>query len=173
MKKISYMGDIPGPFNVRCPRCGGKAEYDLPFDLYTATKGEPPGEERPLHRWGGWLVAEKYPSVKPWDDAADGISESDGVVKCSACHLVKEHRLRWPQDAFYQWEIRGNTLWAFNVEHAYVLKDFLGGKERDVTRFPQYARSLIKMSGELLSAKVRDQVAKEIEATLSRDAKAR
>ncbi|MDQ5824420.1 MAG: hypothetical protein M3441_09475 [Chloroflexota bacterium] len=171
MRKISYMGDIPGPLNIRCPRCGGRAEYDLSFDLYTAAKGQPPGEERPLHRWGGWLVAERYPSIKPWDGAAEGISESDGVVKCSACHLVAGHTLRWPHDAFYQWQIRGNTLWAFNLEHARVLGEFLSGKDRDVTCFPQYARNLMKIPGELLSAKVRDDVAKEINATLRHEEK--
>lgn len=166
MRKISYMGDIPGPLNVRCPRCGGKAEYDLPFDLYPVARGQPPDEERSLHRWGGWLVAERYPSVKPWDGSVDGISESDGVVKCSICHFVGEHRLRWPQDAYYRWAIRGNVLWAFNLEHARVLAEFLGGKERDVTRFPQYARHLMKLPGEVISAKVRDEVVKEINATL-------
>ena len=171
MRKISYMGDIPGPLNIRCPRCGGKAEYDLPFDLYTAAKGAPPGEERTLHQWGGWLVAERYPSVKPWDDAPEGISESDGVVKCSACHLVAQHTLRWPHDAYYQWQIRGNTLWAFNLEHARVLGEFLGGKERDVTRYPQYARNLMKIPGDLLSARVREDVTKEVNATLRREEK--
>ncbi|MEA2574939.1 MAG: hypothetical protein QOH93_2237 [Chloroflexia bacterium] len=171
MRKISYMGDVPGPLNVQCPRCGGKAEYDLPFDLYTAAQGEPPSEDRPLHRWGGWLVAEKYPSVKRWHAAAEGISESDGIVKCSQCHLVAEYTLRWPHDAYYQWDIRGNTLWAFNLEHARVLGEFLGSKDRDVTRFPQYARSLMKIPGELLSAKVRDDIATEISNILRREAK--
>jgi hypothetical protein len=166
---ISYMRGMPGPLNLRCPRCRGKAEYDLPFDLYAAAKGQPPGEERRLHRWGGWLIAEKYPSVKPWEGAPDGISESDGIVKCGECHFIGEHRLRWPDDAYYRWEIRGNTLWAFNSEHARVLGEFLGGKERDVTRFPHYATTLMKIPGEFLSAKVRDQIAKEIEATLRKE----
>lgn len=169
--KISYMNGIPGPLNVRCPRCGGKAEYDLPFDLYVAAKGQPPDEVRILHRWGGWLVAEKYPSVKRWSGATEGISESDGVIKCGECHFVGEHRLRWPLDAYYQWEIRGNTLWAFNAEHARVLVEFLGGKERDVTRFPQYARSLMEVPGVFLSSKLRDDIARAIEATLRHEEK--
>ncbi len=168
MGKISYMGDIPGPLNVRCPRCGGKAEFDRAYDLYPAAKGEPPGEERPLHRWGGWLVAERYPNIKPWDGAPDGISESEGVVKCSECHLVARHTLRWPHEAYYQWQVRGSTLWAFNLDHARVLGEFLGSKERDITRFPQYARNLMKLPAEILSAKARDDVAKELSATLRR-----
>lgn len=167
--KISYMEGVPGPLNVRCPRCDARAEYDLPFDLFVAARGAPADEQRTLHRWGGWLLAEKYPAVRPWDAAIDSISESDGVVKCSRCHFLARHTLKWPQDAFYRWEIRGNTLWAFNVEHARVLREFLAGKDRDITRHPEYARNLMKIPGEFLSAKLRDRIEAAIDGTLERE----
>ena len=90
-----------------------------------------------------------------------------GVVKCPHCYLLIKHRLEWPADAYYQWDIRGVTLWAWCTEHACVLLGFLAASERDVARFPGWG--LHKLPREIISAKNRDEVVKRITATLQRE----
>lgn len=173
---------------VRCPRCGARAGFDEPFQFTTskAAKGLDPDDPRPVHRWGGWSVREKYPSVISWkpprglgralyggrcSSGRTGGYRLDhrGVVRCSACHFVGLHVLRWPEDAFFQWSIRGTLLWAWGPEHARVLLHYLGALQRDPWRFPTYRKDLRKMPATLLAARNRDLVTRKIREGLERE----
>jgi len=171
---------------VRCPRCGGRAGFDEPFDFLTgkSAKSLDPDDPRPVHRWDGWLVREKYPSVAPWraprgagrtlywggcPDGAGGYRmRHRGVVRCSACHFVGLHVLRWPADAFFQWPIRGTLLWAWDPEHARVLLHYVGALQRDPWRYPGYRKDLQKMPATILAARNRDLVTRKIRESLER-----
>lgn len=59
---MPFLGSV---LDVRCPRCGGRATFDEPFDIVSTRKVDPADAEG-LHPWGGWDVREKYPSVLPW-----------------------------------------------------------------------------------------------------------
>jgi hypothetical protein len=182
MSTLSWTG-WPEQFDIRCPKCGGRAVFDEPFSFLSCKEGVPENEPRPVHRWGGWLVVEKYPSVLSWTaprgshqslifpKAKEGsgyyVVRKKGVVKCSACHHVGVHELNWPEDAFFRWEIRGDTLWAWSAEHARVLLEYIGSEERDATKFPAYLRQLRRLPKQFLSAKVRDLVVKNISDTLA------
>jgi hypothetical protein len=152
---------------VCCPKCGGRALLDEPFAFY------PPGIipaqlVAQAHTWGQRLVVEKYPSVVKWPhlERGQGYVHKRGVVKCLGCHHIEAHDIAWPDEAYYKWDIRGQTLWACNREHAQVLLDFLGSKGRDASRHPGYVRSLRKLPKEFISAKVRDDIVKAISRTL-------
>ncbi len=117
---------------------------------------------------GDVVVLEKYPSVLTWPSVKFGKEydpQKDMVIKCAQCHLTTAHKLMWPDDAYFQWDIRGRTLWAWNGEHARALLQFIGGTERDETQF-SYGWSLRKLPTEFISAKVRDLVVKKISDTL-------
>jgi hypothetical protein len=174
------------PLEVRCPRCGGRASFDEPFEFIggRAAKSIDPDDPRPVHRWAGWHVREKYPSVASWK-APKGPRRTlywggcpsgnggyrlrhRGVVRCSACHFVGLHVLRWPADAFFQWSVRGNTLWAWNADHARVLLHYIGALQRDPWRFPFYRKSLQELPAAILAARSRDVVRRKIREGLER-----
>lgn len=159
--------DLSGAI-VRCRACAGPAALDAPFEFYSAHKGLPEGETRPAHRWNGWLVVEKHPSIARWEapEAGRDYSRLLGVALCSRCHAQYAYDVSWPDDAYYRWDIRGHILWAFNREHARVLLEFIGSKERDPARFPGYEKSLTKLPSEFITAKVRDDIVKAISRTL-------
>jgi hypothetical protein len=89
-----------------------------------------------------------------------------GVVKCEHCHLVDAHDLAWPEDAYYQWEIRGHTLWAWSFEHAVVLRDYIGSDDRDAAKYRGYGYDLRRVPKEFLTAKVRAEAVKRISQSL-------
>ncbi|MEO8289252.1 MAG: hypothetical protein ABI670_22830 [Chloroflexota bacterium] len=159
---------------VRCPICAGYAQVDDPFSFYSAKKALPDGIEGPSHVWGGRLVVEKYPSVAKWTtpEKGEGYKHNKGVVRCAVCHHIGLHEISWPNDAYYRWDIRGNTLWACNREHAEAILSFLSSKERDETRYPGFEKSLRKLPTEFITAKVRDDVVKAITRTLAEDKRA-
>ncbi len=173
----------PTEFSIHCTRCGGHAIFDEPFDFYPERKGLPLAEGRPVHRWGGRFVVEKYPSILPWVPpkgyqqalsshvAEEGsgvyVMHRTGVMKCTDCHRVAVHALQWPTDAYYQWNIRGHILWAWSREHAQVLLDYLGGTERDPNKILWWRVS--KLPQAVIAAKVRDNVVKQITRTLLED----
>lgn len=166
--------------DVRCPRCGGRATFDEPFAFVSARKVDPADADG-LHRWGGWYVREKYPSVLPWR-APRGSSQflstglraesgahrlrHRGVVRCAECHLVAVHVLRWPADAYFQWDVRGTRLWAADARHAQVLLHYLESLRRDPGRYPGYGRSLRELPATILAARNRTRIARRIRDAL-------
>jgi hypothetical protein len=161
--------DRPPQVDIRCPRCAACAVFDTPFEFYLPNDILPEAEVRPTHQWGQRLVIEKYPSVLKWLPPYEKWYEGwpkTGVVKCTNCHLVAAHELTWPDEAYYQWDIRGYRLWAWSQKHARILLAFLGNMERDPERFPGYQLMLRKLPKEVTSAKVRDLIVKEISRTL-------
>ena len=55
-----------------------------------------------------------------------------GAFRCLACNACETYVLNWPNDAFYQIEIKGSILWAFNRDSLIDLRDFILSKEREV-----------------------------------------
>jgi len=173
----------PVSFNVRCPSCDGLAIFDEPFSFLSSRRDETPPHGLPAHEWGGWLVVEKYPNLLPWKapygshqtivfsepHARNGeyVYHHTGVVRCGECFWSGVHKLNWPADAYYRWEIRGHVLWAWSAEHARALLEYIGSKHREAGDSP-YARNLIRLPKEFLDAKVREIIVKRIRATLVR-----
>ena len=115
-------------------------------------------------------MREKFPSVVRWKPPR-GVQGHRlghvGVVRCPACHLVARHALRWPEDAFFQWQVRGERLWAWDAEHALVLLDYVRSSIREPGKYPPALRgSLIKLPRVFLAARNRALVAGRMEATL-------
>ena len=154
---------------IRCPRCGGRAMWEEPFAFSSRRKGAAEELER-LVPWGGWLVREKFPSLIRWKAPARGqgyFYHQQGVVRCRACHLVSLHRLCWPEDAFFRWNVRGARLYALDEEHARVLLDYIGSRLRDPNRYGEwYRKGLQRLPGEVMDGHARERVAGQIAETL-------
>ena len=173
MTQIGYL-HIPTQIDVRCPRCGQRALFDRElFEFYREREGPPPAGNHPVHRFGGFYVVERYPRLVPWTPPRPQPRQERlpliGVVKCIHCGLVAAHELSWPADAYFRWEIRGTTLWAWSAEHARVLRTFIAGTERDPRRFPYHAGSLWRLPKEIIAAKSREIVVRHITRSLKQD----
>ncbi|MBC7809897.1 MAG: hypothetical protein H7175_02050 [Burkholderiales bacterium] len=164
------MNGEPAYIQIHCPRCGKRARLDESFE-FTMPQEEKIDTQGKVHRWGGWLVVEKYPNLVPWVTPGSGVSYqhwSRGVVKCPHCHLVAEKALEWPADAFYKWPLRGDlVLWAYNEEHARAILDYVGSKSRKPSG--DYAAHLRKIPKEMLSAKARETLVKQLTASLEEE----
>lgn len=166
------------PFDIPCPDCGGCAQLEDAFEF--ATGG--PGEQRAgWHSWGGWIVREKFPSLVRWKpprgsdqvlvraNRSGGRADkgyrlmSKGVRRC-ACGGIGVHELSWPSDAFWRWSIRGQTLWAYNRDHAEALLNYIGGDGPGRPMAPGTAR----VPTHFLRAKVRKEVVTQITRTLEK-----
>jgi hypothetical protein len=79
---------------------------------------------------------------------------------------VAPHELRWPDDAYFQWSLRGDRLWAWNCEHARVLRDYLGSTLREPSRYGIYARSLGELPSRILDGRNRAAAVRKIHQTL-------
>ena len=182
-------------FDIRCPRCCKRSIWEEPFLLYVERMVPEHAITPQIKRWSGHLVVERYPSLLPWvapHGSPQGIAVGSevlgvegiktpadarragyhvmrqrGVVRCPHCHLAAIHYLSWPQDAHFQWIIRGHLLWAWSGEHAHVLLAFLGGDERDGARYPAYAQSLRDLPKQVITGKVRPLIVKRITETLT------
>ena len=158
--------------DIRCPRCGERARWEEPFEIRGARdEVDASRQGASTIQWGGWRVREKFPSLVPWRPPRRGEGwrhYADGVVRCGACHLVARHRLRWPEDAFFRWNVRGTPLWAWHAEHARVLHDYVAARVRDPFQYPQpYPRSLQRLPADVLAGRSRERVSKQIAATLA------
>lgn len=165
------------PIDIRCPDCGELAKFEEPFEFFSKNAVRP-DETRPMHQWGGWIVLERFPSQVKWK-APSGSSQylrgggdrgnggyplhTNGLVQCSHCHSNRKHKLNWPNDAYYQWKIRGELLWAWDKEHAQIILNFVKKSIRPSRR----SFSLKYIPSHFLSAKVRDLVVKKMERSVN------
>ena len=129
---------------IKCPDCEGFATFHEPFEFHSSASWEPDG--RPEHRWGGWVVIEKFPGTSQWeppkssqqvllsgpgDSSGGGYKVLEhGVAICSQCYSNRMHRLNWPEDAYWTFTVRGQTLWAWDREHTESIRRFVSLKIR-------------------------------------------
>ena len=154
------------PIDITCPTCGELARFEEPFEFVSGTA--PNEDSRPVHQWGGWFVIERFPSMVSWRPPSGTSSQylrwgggegpgypllTNGVVQCSSCHANKKHTLAWPDDAYWQWEIRGQVLWAWDKSHAERILNFVTATTRPARRAPD----LRYIPTHFLTAKVRSE----------------
>ena len=145
---------------------------DLAVYQYDSWEGQAPdvsGDSR-RHLWNNVVVTELYPTIVPWVAPKDlELTRSGiGAVRCPACGLLARHELTWPSDAYWRWDIRGATLWAWSRGHAAAIRDYVGQTHRDASAFDEWYSALVHLPKEFLDAKVRDLVVRRIDRDLRR-----
>ena len=165
------------PIEIKCPYCGALAKFEEPFEFLSKNEVRST-ENRPTHQWGGWVVVERFPSQVNWE-APSGSSHflrgggdngqggypllTNGLVQCQKCHSNRKHKLNWPNDAYWQWEIRGELLWAWDKAHAQTIYGFI----KETIRPARHSYGLRYIPSHFLSAKARELVVRKMEATLN------
>lgn len=164
------------PIDIRCPDCGGLAKFEEPFEFVLSSEFHP-DDGRSAHQWGGWVVLERFPTQFHWKPPAGSEQYlrgggdarrggypllTNGMVQCSRCYSDRKHRLNWPCDAYWQWGIRGEVLWAWGRKHANVILQYI----KEANRGSQSVYGLRYIPANFLSAKVRDSVVTKMERSL-------
>lgn len=165
------------PIDIKCPDCGALARFEEPFE-FLSKNNVCPDETKPAHQWGGWAVLERFPSQISWNAPSTSSQYlrgggdtrkggypllTNGLVQCSHCHSNRKHKLNWPVDAYWQWEVRGQLLWAWDKEHAQIILNFV----KETARPSRRSYSLKYIPSHFLSAKVRDLVVQKIERSIN------
>lgn len=90
------------------------------------------------------------------------------MTQCLRCRDTRVYDMRWPQDAFWRWEIRGSVLWAFSREHAVVLREYISRLHREPSDLGvEFTGFLARLPSEFLRAKVRDEIVRMIDESLA------
>ncbi len=181
---------MPHNVDVKCPRCGQRAEFEfaevcrieLKKDL-EFFKNSPLFEYRQFqdscgHFWHGALY---YPGLHGNAQAAihdlpPGYEPSNwahskylyrshgqdiGSIRCEYCHLRTKHSLKWPDDAYFSVSHKNHILWAFHRESANDLKDYLLSKSREVSRY-RWSSFLLHVPTVFKTHKAREAVSKQL-----------
>lgn len=175
---------------VRCDRCRSAATFRVSFSLtqfsdrsWQEWKGRlwpsarvtswdrkeswSPGEPDPS--WRGWIVIEHDPGIHRWVQPSEGHRQSDtGIVFCAQCSARREHRLRWPEDAWYRFELRQGLLWAWSRAHVDALIDYIASTDRDAGAHHPFGGFLRHVPSEFLAVTDRDEIVKRLRREVER-----
>lgn len=181
---------LPPTLDVKCLRCGKRAYFEFAEVVTIREKKDvqffkDSDQFDYLFSQGGggnrWHAAFFYPglhgrSVAAIRELPDGYEPSNwahskylyrssnfgmGSVDCSHCGLRQKHQLKWPEDAYYQIEYKGEILWAFHQESAAELKEFIASKDRDRSKY-RWATFLLHVPTIFLKENARDSIVRKL-----------
>jgi hypothetical protein len=95
-------------------------------------------------------------------------SSFKSLIICTSCSLHKETTISWPKDAFWQFNIHGNILWAWSAAHAEAIANYIDSKNRDEFK-SEYAASLFHIPAYFKLAKHREIIVKKIRKELQKN----
>lgn len=143
MTDLNKHNPYPDAFTIRCPGCGGPAEFRFAFTLVGKNEKSPfEGRMWPTAEtteWGGWRVIQHDPKLYSWKPPPRGYQRSDeGIYACDRCIGRFKHTLDWPHDAYYRFEVREGLLWAWTLSHAEALADYIESMDRKPERHKHF-----------------------------------
>ncbi|EPX78374.1 hypothetical protein Salmuc_03990 [Salipiger mucosus DSM 16094] len=86
-----------------------------------------------------------------------------GIVECETCATSRKATIRWPEAAYWQWEVSGHPLVARNRAHAEQILDFLRERNRSPNRRPSLRRIPTQLLTKRLAPEVRRRVGRDLE----------
>jgi len=165
----------PKHLEIRCPRCGGHAEYyfhclqwvwkgrvketriwakqqPFPFDLWP-NKGQ-----------AGWGVLAWFPKQLQ--------ANKEGVAQCTKCATRKAYTVNWPKDAWFQIQVFDEVLWAHNRSGFLAVRDYLIAASRSEylkKRKAPSASMLAKIPRKLMALKYRKRAVQQVDRFLQEE----
>jgi hypothetical protein len=187
---------MPHQTSVTCIECDGLASFEFAEVLRIEKKEDVPYfQDSPLFDYqfvqggihGNWHAAFYFHglhrrSLEAVSDLPARYSPHDwdhsqylyrshgldlGTLSCRKCGLVLKHKLSWPTDAYYQADIRGETLWAFNRESLIALRNYVAATDRKKLRNGPWSGFLLKVPTNFLRRNVRSKALKQIDRLLA------
>lgn len=94
-----------------------------------------------------------------------------GVAMCSKCSTAVKHKLKWPQDAHFQIDYKGKTLWAYDRSYALKLLNYIQSNERKkrlptTTKYITQDYFLRKIPEHFQTKKARGEIVKKLSKLL-------
>lgn len=127
-----------GICHIRCPQCSGMAFWRAHrYDLVHIPKNQLPLFLELLKKEARrilWIADSQFGKNRYLLDRFPQLpksSSSVGIVDCPSCGFQKAQTIKWPQDAYFQIDVRGHTLWAYCKQHMLDILAFLQSKQRD------------------------------------------
>lgn len=82
-------------------------------------------------------------------------------LNCTNCGYNKEKTINWIKDAFWKFDIKGEILWAWDLEHSKAILEYVMSKQREQIK-DKYTFSFLHIPKFFKLAKNRDLVVKKI-----------
>ena len=100
----------------------------------------------------------------------DNYSPIEGRLTCTHCHTTREGVvIQWPDDAFFQCEVRGQLLWAWSAGHARALRDYVQSSKRDPKAYPGFLAALLHLPRHFVVAKNRAATVRALDKLLAHE----
>ena len=95
-----------------------------------------------------------------------GSGLDSGSITCPSCCLHRRYELQWLHNAFFQIEFKRDLLWAFNLETAIELRDYIMSSNRDRSDY-KWRSFLMKIPKKFLLQGARDTVSKRLKKIIT------
>ena len=181
---------MPHTLDVRCLSCGEPAFFEFAEIVRIREKKDIPFfqendqfdyllcKDSCGHRWHAavYFAGLHGRTVDTIRELPEGYERSDwahskylyrgsgldsGSVTCPSCCLHRRYDLQWPRNAFFQIEFKRELLWAFNLESAIELRDYITSPNRDRSGY-KWRSFLMKIPKKFLLQGARDTVSKRL-----------
>ena len=143
MTTINQWYGWPEKVSVNCPTCGSKADVT--------------GVEQIIKRVG--------PSTRPKEKQYT--DDFNANVSCLNCGLIRQETFQWPVDAFYHDDVKGKVIWAWNLEHAEVIKEFISSTSRYFRKY-KFSSALYHLPEHFKLSKNRDACLKTLDRMITK-----
>lgn len=174
MTRLYEWNPSPDEMSIRCPACDSEAIFKFAFKPMIGLITGPGMERLPQNpnayvtNEGGFTALVNYPDLVPWEptDRSIGYHVNQwGVCTCPTCGYRKKHELRWPEEAYFVCEVKGEQLWAWDRKYVQILIDYIASKERKPKQHGSML-FLLHIPTTFLLAKNRDEVLKKLRRLL-------
>lgn len=181
---------MPHTLDVRCPSCSAPAFFEFAEIVRIREKKDVPFfqdsdqfdyllcKDGCGHHWHGAVYYSGLHgrTVDTIRELPEGYERSDwahskylyrgsgldsGSISCLSCGAHRRHSLQWPDDAFFQIGFKREVLWAFNLESAIELRDYIVSPNRDRSGY-KWRSFLMKIPKKFLLQGARDTVGKRL-----------
>lgn len=182
--------DMPNNINIRCPKCHKEAQFQCPLVFHVQQKQYRPFfESHPAfetallydpHQYTHKFCAIFYPALhsqpehylndipkgcKDLHYSSRHLMKNQGVVICPSCFTKTKHVLKWPEEAYYCIEYKGQLLWAYD-RHAFVsIYDYIQSQLRDRKK-SGHIIYLLHIPSHFLTRRARTDVIEKMERVL-------
>lgn len=188
MTSVYHWHHFPDTLALKCPNCESAADFD--FAHFIALKQKPKNPVFRKHwafkhrstklPWGGKydgaiyyhphrgyggikkIPEERLPASKESAGFFGHGSFPFGTLSCAFCKTRRKHRLKWPDDAFFQIDYRGRALWAFDRESFNALRAFIASFDRNKFGHRGFASFLFHIPGHFLTKKARAEISRKL-----------
>lgn len=181
---------MPHTLDVRCPSCGKpvcfefaqvvqiREKKDIPFFQESNQFDYLLCKDSCGHHWHAaiYYAGLHGRTVDAIRELPEGYKRSDwahseylyrrsgsdsGSISCLSCGVHRRHDLQWSHDAFFQIEFKGELLWAFNLESAIELRNYIASSSRDRTQY-KWQSFLMKVPKKFLLQNARNTVSRRL-----------